>query len=58
MAAFLLLFSMMDTSNSAVSFEDIFDDPVQTPESTSPDSGMSFEEVEELEDAPPPLPLT
>ena len=33
-----------DTSNSAVSSEDKFDDPVQTPESTSPDSGMSFEE--------------
>lgn len=47
-----------DTSNSAVSSEDKSDDPVQTPESTSPDSGMSFEEEEEPEDAPPPpLPL-
>ena len=48
--------SEKDTSNSAVSFEDIFDDPVQTPKSTSPDSGMSFEEEEEPEDAPPPSP--
>lgn len=45
-----------DTSNSAVYSEDKFDDPVQTPESTSPDSGMSFEEEEEPEDAPPPSP--
>ena len=49
--------SEKDTSNSAVSSEDKFDDPVQTPESTSPDSGMSFEEEEEPEDAPPPPPL-